>query len=115
MVVGGVNAHGSTPSAPNETWALTLRWHDPATGADIPDYDEARAETQAERTRADAAERERGWNGAVRTPRSMKRKLSALAPKKHSAGSRNWRNSFAGGPRGVEIPHGSTRLQRSGH
>ena len=51
-------ADRTPPSAPKETWALTLRWHDPTTGTDIPAYDEARAETQAERTRADAAERE---------------------------------------------------------
>ena len=46
------------PSGPRETWALTMRWHDPATGADIPDYDQSRAETQAERDRADAATQE---------------------------------------------------------
>ena len=43
------------PSGPRETWALTMRWHDPATAADIPDYEQSRAETQAERDRADAA------------------------------------------------------------
>ena len=42
-------AERTPPSAPRETWALTMRWHDPATANDIPDYDEARA-------RADAAE-----------------------------------------------------------
>ena len=47
-------AERTPPSGPRETWALTMRWHDPATGADIPDYEEARAETQTERTRADA-------------------------------------------------------------
>ena len=48
-----------TPRAePRETWALTMRWHDPLTGADIPDYDEARAAMQAERARAEAAEHE---------------------------------------------------------
>ena len=46
------------PSGPRETWALTMRWHDPATGTDIPDYDRSRAETEAERARADAAEQE---------------------------------------------------------
>ena len=45
-----------TPSGPRETWALTMRWHDPATAADIPDYEQSRAETQTERDRADAAE-----------------------------------------------------------
>ena len=47
-------AERTPPSGPRETWALTMRWHDPATGADIPDYEEARAETQTERARADA-------------------------------------------------------------
>ena len=46
------------PSTPREIWALTMRWHDPATAADIPDYDEARARADAERGRADAALRE---------------------------------------------------------
>ena len=43
------------PSAPDEIWALAMRWHDPATGADIPDYDEALATAQAARARAEAA------------------------------------------------------------
>ena len=47
-------AERTPPSGPRETWALAMRWHDPATGADIPDYEEARAETQTERNRADA-------------------------------------------------------------
>ncbi len=47
-----------TRPAPKETWALTMRWHDPATATDIPDYDQSRAEAQAERTRADAVEHE---------------------------------------------------------
>ena len=65
-------AERTPPSAPGETWALTMRWHDPATAADIPDYDQsrageaqARAEAQAERakvraerTRANAAQAE---------------------------------------------------------
>ena len=58
-------AERTPPSAPRDTWALSMRWHDPATGADIPDSDEVRAEVdemrtevQAERARADAAERE---------------------------------------------------------
>ena len=46
------------PSAPKETWALTMRWHDPATGEDIPDYAQSRAETQAERARREAAQNE---------------------------------------------------------
>ena len=71
-------AERTPPSAPGETWALTMRWHDPATAADIPDYDQsraaetraraaetqaregeaqARAEAQAERVRAESAQR----------------------------------------------------------
>ena len=46
-------AERTPPSAPRDTWELTMRWHDPAMGADIPDYDEARTETEAERARAD--------------------------------------------------------------
>ena len=45
------------PSAPRETWALTMRWHDPATANDIPDYDEARARADAEQSRAEADRR----------------------------------------------------------
>ena len=47
-------AERTPPLAPEDTWALTMRWHDPATAADIPDYDQARAEAQVERIRADA-------------------------------------------------------------
>ena len=46
------------PVGPRETWALTMRWHDPATGADLPDYDQVHDRADAERDRADAAERE---------------------------------------------------------
>ena len=49
-------AERTPPADPGEIWALTMRWHDPATLADIPDYEQSRAETQAERARADAAE-----------------------------------------------------------
>ena len=31
-------AERTPPSAPNETWALKMRWHDPDAAADIPDY-----------------------------------------------------------------------------
>ena len=51
-------AERTPPATPKETWALTMRWHDPATATDIPDYDQSRAEAQAERTRADALEHE---------------------------------------------------------
>ena len=49
-------AERKPPSAPGRTWVLTMRWHDPATGTDITDEDEVRAEAKAQRTRADAAE-----------------------------------------------------------
>ena len=58
-------AERDPPSAPGEAWALKMRWHDPATGLDIPDYDQSRegeeravAKAQAESTRADAAQSE---------------------------------------------------------
>ena len=44
-------AERTPPAAPGETWALTMRWHDPATAVDIPDYDQARAEAQAAQRR----------------------------------------------------------------
>ena len=71
-------AKRTPPSGPRETWALTMRWHDPATAADIPDYEQSRAgealarageaqartgesrawaEARAERARADASQR----------------------------------------------------------
>ena len=52
------------PSAPKETWALTMRWHDPATGEDIPDYREVydRAEA-AERRIAELEEQLRQRDG----------------------------------------------------
>ena len=58
-------AERTPPSGPGETWALTMRWHDPATAADIPDYEQSRAEAQAERARADA-ERARAEAGQRR-------------------------------------------------
>ena len=51
-------AERTPPSAPGEIWALTMRWHDPATGADLPDYDQSQVDVQAQRARADMAERE---------------------------------------------------------
>ena len=45
------------PSGPGEIWALTMRWHDPATAADIPDYEEVRARAaQAREAKAQAEE-----------------------------------------------------------
>ena len=35
-------AERTPPAAPDETWALTMRWHDPQT-APLPDYDQAQA------------------------------------------------------------------------
>ena len=51
-------AERTPPSAPGEIWALTMRWHDPATGADLPDYDQSQVDIQAQRARADMAESE---------------------------------------------------------
>ena len=58
-------AERTPPSGPDETWELTMRWHDPATGEDLPNYEQSRAgeaqakaEAQVERERADAAQRE---------------------------------------------------------
>ena len=51
-------AERTPPAAPKETWELTMRWHDPATGEDIPDYDQSRAQTQAERAGREAAQNE---------------------------------------------------------
>ena len=45
------------PSSARNTWALAMRWHDPATGDDIPDYEQSRRNEARERTRAEAAER----------------------------------------------------------
>ena len=51
-------AERKPPSAPGRTWVLKMRWHDPATGADIPDLSQWRTEARAQRARADA-ERDR--------------------------------------------------------
>ena len=58
-------AERNPPSPPGEPWTLQMRWHDSATGLDIPDYDQSRegeeravAKAQAESTRADAAQSE---------------------------------------------------------
>ena len=40
-------AERTPPAGPGETWALTMRWHDPQTAATLPDYDQARAEIAA--------------------------------------------------------------------
>ena len=55
-------AERTPPAEPRETWALTMRWHDPATGEHIPDYDEVRAKADAERARGGAARQE--WQAA---------------------------------------------------
>ena len=85
------------PAAGNETWALTMRWHDPATGQDIPDYDQSRegeerarageeralAVAQTERTRADAertradAEKNRA-DAAERAEQAAQRRIAEL-------------------------------------
>ena len=43
---------------PRGTWELTMRWHDPATGEDIPDYDQLYDRADAERARRETAQRE---------------------------------------------------------
>ena len=50
-------AERMSPAAPGETWALAMRWRDPATAADLPDYDQARRNEQAARAEAEAAQR----------------------------------------------------------
>ena len=50
-------AERTPSSAPNETWAITMRWRDPETGVDIPDYDQSRAREARAQARAEAAER----------------------------------------------------------
>ena len=42
------------PAAPNETWALAMRWHDPSTNADLPDPEDALAGQAAAQARAEA-------------------------------------------------------------
>ena len=42
------------PLTHRERLALTMRWHDPATAKDLPDYDEALAEAQAAQREAQA-------------------------------------------------------------
>lgn len=41
------------PVARNETWALAMRWYDPATDADLPDHEDALAGQAAEHARAE--------------------------------------------------------------
>ena len=48
-------AERKPPSGPEEIWALTMRWRDPATAADIPDYEQARAEVAEARAEAELA------------------------------------------------------------
>ena len=50
-------AERTPPAGSGETWALAMRWHDPATVADLPDYDQARRDEQAARAKAEAAQR----------------------------------------------------------
>ena len=47
------------PARAGETWALRMRWRDPATDADLPYFGEVQAEAVAQRERAQAAENER--------------------------------------------------------
>ena len=78
----GLIAHVSArvpPVAPRDTWALTLRWHDPATGTDLPDYCDLGA-IAAERDSI-AAER-----GAIATERdSIAAERDAIAAERDAA------------------------------
>ena len=72
-----------------------MRWHDPATGEDIPDYDGARAEVeagraelQAERTRADA---ERGRADAERARADAAQRMVEELRKRLPLGTRTSR------------------------
>ena len=67
------------PAARNETWALTMRWHDPATGQDIPDYHEVRereAQALAGAERALVAGEERALTGEARALAGTERALA---------------------------------------
>ena len=77
-------ADRTPPSGTRETWALTMRWHDPATAADIPDYEQsragearARAEARAQRAKAQEervkAQRERAKAQAERAKAQAER------------------------------------------
>ena len=71
------------PSGPGEVWALTMRWHDLATGKDIPDYEEAWRETRALRASREAAERE---TRALRASReAAERETRALRASREAA------------------------------
>ena len=54
------------PSGPGEIWALTMRWHDPATAEDIPDYEEVRARAAQARARAARAREAKAQAGEAR-------------------------------------------------
>ena len=66
-------AERTPPSTPHETWALTMRWRDPATAADIPDYDQARAGEAQARAEAQAE------SAKVRALEEQLRRLQAQA------------------------------------
>ena len=55
------------PLRPNGVWALTMRWHDPATAEDLPDYDEACDRAEAAWREREAAERE--WEETLEAQR----------------------------------------------
>ena len=95
-------AERTPPLGPRETWALTMRWHDPATGVDIPDYDQLRAKVEAlralgggargdaprmERARADAAQREA--QAARHEAQAAQRRIAELEERLRQLGGRN--------------------------
>ena len=69
-------AERTPPSAPDETWALAMRWHDPAASADIPDYRQARANEA--RARAGEAEARTDAQAARRRIVELERQLRQL-------------------------------------
>lgn len=102
-------AERTPPSGPRETWALTMRWHDLATGVDIPEYDQLRAEVEAlrslsggargdaprmERARADAAQREaqaarHEAQASQREAQAAQRRIAELEERLRQLGGRN--------------------------
>ena len=80
-------AKRTPPSAPDRTALLTMRWHDQATGADIPDYeqlyaraDAAKQDAQAARERENAAKQEAqaARDRAAREAQAFRRRIAEL-------------------------------------
>ena len=96
------------PAAHNETWALTMRWHDQATGQDLPDYHQSRkgrrgrgparsGRWRARRGRWPSHRRRelvRMRRKRARTPRKTVRTRRRGQNRLLSAGSRNWKRGL---------------------